>query len=564
MRFALAPQSVFRQEGSRTAAHALLTGLAVALAGVAAVWFGFREELAGGLVLLLGDRYDGMIAVAILEHWYNVLRGLSPWATTFYFHPTPHTLGYNDGYFLFGFVYAAWRALGIDPFLSAELVAATLRAAGFAAFCAMGRRVFALPLAWSVFAAVLFTVANNLFTNAHHAQLFAVAFVPVMVLLLHGAVVAFWHTRSRALVGWGAGAAAFFGAWLLTGYYMAWFFAFYALATVAVLACFARRPFVRALRERTAAARVPLALVAAAFVASIAPFAWLYLPKAAETGMHSYAVALSFVPTPLDLLNVGEGNVVWGALVRIVDEALGARGFATGESRTGIPLAMLGTFAASLAWLALRRRRDPRDVPVLVLAMAIAVVVTGALTVRVGTLSGWWLVYHAVPGAGAVRAVIRYPIFLFGPMAIVVAWSLAHLRLRSRTFTAALLLALVLEEANTLPPLGLERFAELARLRALGPPPGECKLFYASSARAERLYTPEIDARYSHNVDAMMVAETFGIPTINGMASFSPPYWDLFDPDTPTYRERVQAHVARLHLPPPCALDLRNLRWHTP
>lgn len=62
----------------------------------------------------------------------------------------------------------------------------------------------------------------------------------------------------------------------------------------------------------------------------------------------------------------------------------------------------------------------------------------------------------------------------------------------------------------------------------------------------------------------MMVAETFGIPTINGPARFSPPYCDLFDPEAPSYRTRVAEHVARLHAPPPCELDLRRLRWRTP
>ncbi len=263
-------------------------------------------------------------------------------------------------------------------------------------------------------------------------------------------------------------------------------------------------------------------------------------------------------------MNVGEGNVVRGRLVRIVDAALGPRGYAKGETNTGIPPVLLCTFIVSAVWLLVRRRRDAKSIPLLVLAIALAAIVTGALTLRIGEASGWWLVYHAIPGARAVRGVIRYPIFLAAPIVIVVVWSLARLHMRSQWLAAALALALVVEEGNTLPPLGLARFPELARLQAIGPPPAACTLFYASSARGEPLYTPEVDDRYSHNVDAMMVAETFAVPTINGLASFSPPYWDLFDPASPTYRARVAAHVARLQLPPPCALDLRHMRWQVP
>ena len=72
-----------------------------------------------------------MIELSILEHWWNVLRGLSPWDRTDYFFPVPGTLGYNDGYLLFGLLHAGFRTLGADPFLSGELVNASTRVIGF-------------------------------------------------------------------------------------------------------------------------------------------------------------------------------------------------------------------------------------------------------------------------------------------------------------------------------------------------------------------------------------------------------------------------------------------------
>src|SRR5262245_8785777 len=64
----------------------------------------FRLQISNGFSVLFGDRYDGVIIVAILEHWFNVVRGLSAWSEVNYFYPHDKTLGYLDGYFIFGLI----------------------------------------------------------------------------------------------------------------------------------------------------------------------------------------------------------------------------------------------------------------------------------------------------------------------------------------------------------------------------------------------------------------------------------------------------------------------------
>lgn len=543
----------------RSIVRNVLPTLAIGLAGIAAVLFDFRFQLRNGGQLLNGDRYDGFIAIAILEHWHNVVRGLSSWATTRFFFPTPNTLGYNDGYLLHGLVYSALRAAGSDPFLAGELVNAVLRVAGFAAFYAMGRRVLRWPRGWSLFGALLFTLSNNLFLHAHHTQLFAVCFVPVMVLLLHEALAAFRHVQRTRFTLWALAAAAFFAAWLMTAFYMAWYFAFFTLVTATIAACMAGRAGLRDVVRRARALALPLAVVAAGAALLLAPFVWLYLPKARETGMHAYAVALAFAPNLLDVINVGEGNVVWGWLVRAVDAALGAGGFSATERATGFPLGMVIAFIAACAWLVHGYRKGV--VPMPVIALAAATVVVWALALRIGDVSGWWLVYHLVPGAKAARAVTRIQIFLAVPIVVVVVSMLSRLRVRHPAALAAVCLVLLAENANVLPPLGIARPAEVARLAAIGAPPVGCSFFFASSARPGALYGPDVDGRYSHNADAMLVAELTGLPTINGVASFAPPWWNLSFPAAPDYRARVAEHVARFGLAAPCELDLARARW---
>jgi hypothetical protein len=202
------------------------------LAGAACLAVFFRHQLADGFTLLNGDRHDGLIALAVLEHWWNVLRGRAAWDVTAYFHPVPATLGYNDGYLLLGLPHAAARALGADPLLAGELANVAARAVGFAATVALGRRALGLTPAWAVLLAALVTLANNLFIRGSHVQLFSVSFVPVLALLGHAALAALLAARRRALLLWGGGFVGWFAAMLLTGFYMAWYAALFGAAPV--------------------------------------------------------------------------------------------------------------------------------------------------------------------------------------------------------------------------------------------------------------------------------------------------------------------------------------------
>jgi hypothetical protein len=332
------------------AASVLLRG-ASGLACALCVGAFFRNQIANGFTLLLGDRHDAVIALSILEHWRNVLAGAAEWSRTGYFHPVPDTLGYNDGYFLFGLVYAAIRAAGADPFLGGELTNVALRAVGFLAMHGACRRVLGLPFGWSLLGAALFTLSNNLFIRASHAQLFSIGFLPALALLLHEAGSALFARRRAALLGWGAGFVLLFAALLMTGFYMAWYFLFLAGATFLAWLAIAGDPPRRALVAALRAQPAPLGALAALAVVANLPFLLLYLPKAAETGMHPWEMALQHAPTPLDVLHVGEANVLFGWLVALLNDAFRPGFPAWSERMTGLTPVLLLLFAASLVWL---------------------------------------------------------------------------------------------------------------------------------------------------------------------------------------------------------------------
>lgn len=541
--------------------------LAAALCGALCLAFFFRGQIGNGFTLLLGDRHDGVIALSILEHWYNWLRRLDPWHTTAYFHPVPATLGYNDGYLLFGLIHAGFRASGADPFLSGELVNVATRAIGFAATLALGRRALGLPFGWALLGAALFTISNNLFIRASHVQLFSVSFVPVLALLAHGALAALRDGRRGALLAWGAGFGLWFAAMLLTGFYMAWYSAFLGgallLAWLAVAGGVARRELLGALRAQWPAVATVLAFAALVNL----PFLWLYLPKAAETGMHPWADVLRNAPEPIDLLNVGQENILWGWLVRTLNDAVRPGFPAWSERMTGLPPLLLAAYAAALLWLARGPARAPAWLTpgrlALLRALGLASLLTWALTVQVGGVTLWSLVYQYVPGAKAPRVVARYQIFL--TLAVIIL-SMAFLAARRwpRPVVAAAAALLLLEQANGYAPLFLDRPLENGRLEAVPSPPAACRAFYVSAARTESRFGEAVADPYNHNTEAMIVAAARHLPTINGISTFNPPHWPGGIPEEPGYRAAIEAYAKAWGVTGLCALDLRGFRWSGP
>ena len=529
-----------------------------------------RVEIATGFHLVLGDWLDGRIQVAISEHWYNVLAGREHWNEMSYFAPARDSLGYNDGYLLNGLIAAVFRLFGADAFLAFDLSSVAIRATGFAAFTALARDGFGLRWPAAILGATLFTVLDNLACQEAHAQLLSVALAPLVAWLLwRGYDAQTEGRRPRSALAFCL-AALVYGTWLLTAYYMAFFFTlFAALFALALLAQHLaardlfdrrrRRAFFTSLAQRPPARWWPLAVAAVAFVLSTVPFLLVYLPKAHETRMHRFADVVAFLPSVFDLINVGPANLVGGltnawlpAFVRIRLEA--------GEHQVGFPPLIL--LLAVAAILSLATGRGPRLDRWR--ALAAALVLSTALAVHLGNHSLWKLVFLDLPGAKGVRVVCRLILFLGLPVTLLAASALDR---RARSWPAWLLATLValllVEEVNVAPPVYLDRPGELHLLASVPPPPAACRAFYVRKP-FPRPYAPggAIGAFYPHNVDAMVLAERLALPTVNGFSTFNPPSWDFAGAERPDYIERVHRYLKRTGVKGRvCGVDLARGTW---
>jgi hypothetical protein len=203
------------------------------------------------------------------------------------------------------------------------------------------------------------------------------------------------------------------------------------------------------------------------------------------------------------------------------------------ETSLAVTPGLLLSFVALTAWV----RRDPQRwgtvewwVPRFAVLAAAVFALGWLLTVRVGTVSAYWLVMHVIPGAGAIRATGRMQLitnlWVVAAVALMldrmVATAAAGARRSVTVVAAALLLFSIIEQVNLTDYAALDRRVEWARLDAVRTPAPGCQVVLVYP-----LDPGVANSRLFAQTEGIWIAQRFGLPTINGYAAFSPPGWRL-------------------------------------
>ncbi|MFA6117388.1 MAG: hypothetical protein WC729_25540 [Sphingomonas sp.] len=562
-----------------------LSGIAFLAVYLAAMFLCFRETILSRFDLGFGDRGDSLIEISLLEHWRNVFVHGASWNLPAYFHPYGDTLGYNDGYFLYGLVYSFWR-LFADPFHADTLNIATFKTIGFVSAYLLAVRSLAWERPIALLIATLFTIASGMAIQGGHAQLHTIGLLPIVTIFAIGMIRAERAGRHARSAAFGGGFAAVMAAWFFTSYYLAWFTILFACI---LAACWVWQSGQLSPRKAMALVRrhiITLAATGFAFALCIVPFLIVYMAKLAETGGHGYKI--SPLVTFVDLINVGPGNYVWGWIFQLLEalfRALVPAGsnlperFLRGEHETGFPLLLFALII--LAILRVLRRQPGPTAPLDLRVFALAIVISWGLTLQLWILSPWLLVHYLVPGASGIRIVLRYQLFLILPVLLLVfaVYREQAMRLMRSTprVAAGFAVFLVAEQLTAEPAAQLSRARQIQDLWHIPAPPAGCRSFYVVLARTSEevpdkagsaikaLKPGEGNGVYPHNVDAMLLAQIWRVPTINGFSTFNPPDWNFADSNLPDYDARVRDYARKHGLHAVCRLDVRQPQpWSRP
>jgi hypothetical protein len=565
-RQAVPPPASSGKTGQQTAASAasIFVPLALYIAGFLVF---FRRQIFSDFDLLFGDRGDARFVVFLHEHVFRWLHGGAPLLTPPFFFDQTKTLGYSDAFLLDQLIYAPLRLLGVEPMLATSLIAVILSPVAFL-FLYLFLRRLAISVPLASFGALIFTFPNNLFLKSGHLQHFAVYYIPVIV-YCGSVAVSDVHRRPGRAYLFGAFAAGLYGLLFSTGYYMAWFFGLGLLISAPIVIGIAW-PQVKAWWSARPSRVLGLGLLAGlSLIAALSVFAVIYEPVLATGATRGFGEYRIFAETPIDLVNVGLQNLVWSGLIRwlhlIPDSRLGF-----GEVSIALtPVVQILVVASAV--LAFRPRLWPatdsgRLARALVIAGASVCVLIYLLTVKTHNHSLFRILYDVVPGAKAIRVGYRGMVVanLFAVTAIGLAFDRvirlswqeprAPFRvLRLGAVTAVLALAAV-EQVNLAQAAFLSRKFERQHLAGISKAPGDCRTFYAAPEPQRNPFEVQIDA--------IMVAQTQHLPTINGYSGLLPPSWDFFDTNAADYEQRaVRWAVNRGIADGLCRVDVESGSW---
>jgi hypothetical protein len=525
-------------------------------AGAVCLAYLFRFFLLSGGDKWAGDLGDARLCMILTEHWWAVCRGLASFRDPNFFYPAHDVLGYSHTLLLLAPLYIPFRAMHFDTYLAFECTLAVMRALGFGFCHAMLRTTFRLGVGASLAGSALFTIANGPTLWAAHSQMWIVAFVPALVLLLD------WYFR-RGSRGALAGAAFLFGAVMFSEFYTAFFC---GLAAVAVAGCWAgielwtrREDFLRRLRSWSARAPRDLLAAAGPFGFWVLLLVWVYYPVLRVTGGRGYSDAYQYIRDWRELVDTGIYNWIWG-------KSLGAfylhHFTKPQEARMGLPVGMVLTaaFAAVRSLLRLRRKQPAFAARVCAI-VALASAAMYVTTVRFGAHSLWWVIYKVVPGASGLRVPGRINVLLTLSVAAVCAMALNELFARRRlgaTLLGVVLAAfLIAEQINLFEFTQVSRFSELQYFGRFSGAPRGCEAFYVVRPRAPWIYV-------AGQVDGMILARRRNIPTINGYSGWPPPGWDLFHFDEGYSNRAARYFIAHGMWDRACAADMEAGRWLGP
>lgn len=534
-------QAIFNVSGSRWMGPATACLVGVLFIG----WF-HRDFFLSNFNAFEGDWGDGRFVALVASHWADPNQFPGGWLDLGIFAPYEKALAYSDTFLLHGIVGAPLQWLGVGFLPSFQWSLVTLGAASYAAtvtFMRIGPRGNWLV---SISTGVLVTFSNGLALSSAHPQLQAVSLGGIVLLF------SLLSLRARsplvaALWGFAVGSSmvlivtsTFYAGWML-------FLGLSATGIMTMTMLIARRIPLR--WSRIAVSCGGTVVGATAFVPV---FLSIYGQAIIEGASRSLDVALGTSLRISELTMMSQSNLAWGQVVgELFTET---RPYEYWFAPTiGLVLGVI-----VLALRAMWRWRDATAWTTVGLAFGFVGVVAWLVPVNFFGWSPWQIVY-GIPGAQAIRAIGRFELLAGFLLAIAIGMLAVHaIKSASRVGRMAvsvLLLIVMVEQVNTIERQSYSQLLSSSQ-QQVPDPPASCHFFVLLDPRWE---TPG----WAEQIDAMAIARSTGLPTLNGYSAWSPPGW-LLDIDAPDYLGNARSWTGRWFLQGVCGYLSRENRWVEP
>lgn len=485
------------------------------------------------LRLVPGNQGDTIFSIFLLEHQWQWLIGAGS-APGFWDppigYPMAGALAHGDIMLSFAPLYWPWRALGSPPETAYEFWVVAVLVANYAAMWALLRGLLGIDRLGAGFGACLFAFSGARMAQIGHVQLLPQFFVlgalaSVLVLVQRSPEASrdspsdgVRATRESVAIGCYAACvvAQFWGA-----YYMGYFIVLISAGSLVVALSMPtrRRAVLARLRERQ------VALFTAALVTAglLLPLATRYLEARAISRSVGVADGEIRLPRLASYFFMGSDSLLYGWMASLPPFANFRE---PSEQAIGLGFVTTGV----LLFLAWRYRRQPETRFVVILVLVFVV----ALTWFPFEVRFWRLWYYTVPGIGAIRAISRIGILLAIPAAIALARFVTDRRGDSKLKRFAVLAIAMLclaEQSRQIPVFDKRRWT--------------CEVDRLVGQIDPRTSAFHVEGNNRDNIQALVVAQRAGIPTVNLFAGAFPKAWTLFESQVRPGHSRDEVRVAR-------------------
>lgn len=478
-----------------------------------------------------GDFGDSRYVALVMEHTYSALFLGWPdsvFHTAWAFFPIKNTIFYSDNLFGNQPIYAFFRLMGLPVYNAYQawmLLSSALNYIVMYLYLVRGLRLHRLAAVGAAFF-FAFGIFRSYFLN--HPQLIP-NFYSVAALWALSAYFrdhpSPWRTWLLPIAGLMTGLQCW------AGHYNGWYLLF-LLMWIAAWVCL-RPSRVKYLWGDVLRYPRNWLLGVLTLFCMLAPYVYSYLNVQKILPPKKYAEVLPYLPYPENMLRGAKQSALFGDIYSsVIDATHGPLPDQSWAMFLGfIPSLAIILCTAIMCWHLVRRRRHQvlPEFRISVFCFWLIYLFGVHLPSWLGGAALWKFVFYNIPGGSALRAGARIDILLAIPTAIMLAWLLNRLleaRYRKAgTLVAAFLCAFAIAESRssndyTYSIASNERHLATIRQQLLNRPNGQrCRTFY--------LTRPSNPA--DAHVDAMWLAFTERIPTLNGYSGNKPPGWNLDD-----------------------------------
>jgi len=490
--------------------------------------FFFRELLQSGA--MLGDRGDSRLNNLIMEHWYHVFCGNESINTLSQFYPVTNTLSYTDMLLGFSIPYSVLRFFGVSMFKANKLVLIGVHFFGSYCLYFLLHKICKLKDYAAFIAVIAFSFANGYAVRIGHTQMMALSFLP-LILIFAGMAVKCWNNNKARRI-YAMLFVTAYGLLAYTGWYTFFFSAIFLL--IIMVSCIFHifvnnRLLFAVIWNNLKKKIIELCCYAIWMIVLLIPFLQWYLPTSKMSGGRRWEDIVYYSPNFTDIANVGGGNRLFGKFIDTLNFS-DYRNKGEHELMQGFSVVLL-ILMAFLIWKLIHEYKKKKIMQqkietneILYVSYARALLFSFVLVIECAGMSLWWFVWKFVPGAGSLRAISRWYYFLLLPISILLGILIDRYskgrkgRKETNYFVAVMALAFCVWCSNIYAGnISNWNYADdLNLIESVPPPPKEAKVIAVMDSGLE----PQ--ELYLTNLDAWLIADHYGIKTINGYSGTFP------------------------------------------